>query len=136
MEQTLILIKPDAVHDDVWLNIIKTYEARGLQIVETRIMSPMPLALAQKLYAEHAGKDFYKKLLQHMTDGTTIALKVVGDNAIALAREINGATNPSEALPGTIRYEYGSRIFPPANAVHASAHAADAKRELALFFSK
>lgn len=134
MQRTLVLIKPDAVERNVWLNIIHLYERFRLNILKTRIMSPMPIETAETLYAEHKGKDFYDELIAHMTQGTTIALMIVGENVVTLVRAINGATKPEEAVEGTIRYAFGKRGKGPANAVHGSANPEDAEREIDLIF--
>ena len=134
MQRTLVLIKPDAVAKNVWLNIIKTYEKYDLEIGPIRIFSPMPSALVKQFYAEHEGKRFFNDLVLFMSQGTTIAMMIVGYNVIALVRAINGDTRPSEAVRGTIRREYGSDSDTPENAVHGSANSDDAEREIKLIF--
>ena len=134
MQRTLVLIKPDAVKEGVWLDIIKFYEKHGLEILATRIFTPMPLELAEQLYTEHKGQHFYDSLIDHMTQGITIALMIVGHNVVALVRAMNGATKPEEAVEGTIRHRFAERGKGPANAVHGSANPADAEREVNLFF--
>ena len=135
MQRTLVLIKPDAVQSRVWLDIIKFYEKYGLKIMATRILTPMPLELAEQLYAEHKGQHFYDSLIAHMTQGVTIALVIVGYNVVALVRAMNGATKPEEAVEGTVRHRFAERGNGPANAVHGSANSVDAEREVKLFFS-
>lgn len=134
MQRTLVLIKPDAVQSDVWLDIIKHYEKHGLKVVAARILTPMSPYLAEQLYAEHKGQHFYSELIAHMTQGITIALMIVGHNVIALVRAINGATKPEEAVEGTVRHRFAERGKGPANAVHGSANPIDAEREVNLFF--
>ena len=133
MQRSLVLIKPDAVQKGVWLDIIKTYEQYGLNIGQTRIMSPMNRHEAIQIYDEHRGEIFYDELIAFMTKGITIALMIVGNNAIALVRAINGATKPHEAEEGTIRKKYGGSG--PANSVHGSATTDYAQRELSLVFN-
>jgi nucleoside-diphosphate kinase len=136
MERTLVLIKPDAVRADYWLEIIKIYEQHGLIIRKTKMFSPLPECAVKELYREHEGKDFYDGLVAFMQSGTTIAL-IIGDlNAVALVRAINGATKPENAVLGTIRFQYGTRGGGPKNAVHGSASSADAEREIALIFGE
>ena len=137
MQRTLVLIKPDAVADGVWLDIIKIYEKHELAIGKTAIFAPLPASIVQELYREHEGKSFYDRLVSFMQSGITIALCIVGLNAIALVRAINGATRPHEAKEGTIRHLYGSTgTNQPANAVHGSANPTDAERELKLVFGE
>ena len=132
MQRSLVLIKPDVVKKGVWLDVIKVYEGHGLTIGQTRIFSPMSKQMARKLYSEHQGKDFFGELIEFMTKGQTIALMIVGQNAVSLVRALNGATKPNEAEEGTIRKMFGSQG--PANAVHGSANSVDAERELRLIF--
>jgi nucleoside-diphosphate kinase len=134
MQRTLVLIKPDAVKNDLWLDIIRFYEKHNLKITSTRILTPMPLELAEQLYAEHKGQHFYDSLIAHMTQGITIALMIVGYNVVALVRAVNGATKPEEAVEGTVRYKFGFKGKGPANAVHGSANPTDAEKEVNLFF--
>lgn len=135
MEQkTLVLIKPDATQNEVWLNIIRIYQRYNLHISATRILAPMPLELAEQLYAEHKGKDFYDGLIAHMTQGVTIALTIFGSNVIDIVRAINGATKHEDTADGSIRSLYGSAKNRYATAVHGSANQVDAEREVDLFF--
>ena len=130
--RTLVLIKPDAVEKEVWLEIIKIYERHGLTIADTKIFAPLPLSVATDLYREHEGKFFYEGLVEFMTNGVTIALCVTGPNAVERIRGINGATDPAKAERGTIRRIHGTDGC--RNAVHGSAKAEDAERELELVF--
>lgn len=133
MEQTLVLIKPDAIANKHIGDIIKHYEEAGFKIVAMKLMQ-MTEKIASIHYAEHIGKSFYDELVKFMTDDPIVAMVLEGENAIAKVREINGATNPANAADGTIRKLYaenGSR-----NAVHASDSAESAAREIAIFFSK
>lgn len=138
--QVLVLIKPDAVEMEVWLQIIKLYEGYGFLVAQTKLMNPMPRALAEEFYAEHRGRDFYPRLIDFMSSGVTIALRLMGaenldlDDLIARVRDLNGATDPRQAKSGTIRRRYGHGG--PANAVHASADPQAAARELALIFDR
>ena len=133
LEQTLVLIKPDAIANKHIGDIIKHYEEAGFKIVAMKLMQ-MTEKIASIHYAEHIGKSFYDELVKFMTDDPIVAMVLEGENAIAKVREINGATNPANAAEGTIRKLYaenGSR-----NAVHASDSAESAAREIAIFFSK
>ncbi|MBR1397327.1 MAG: nucleoside-diphosphate kinase [Selenomonadaceae bacterium] len=133
LEQTLVLIKPDAIANKHIGDIIKHYEEAGFKIAAMKLMQ-MTEKIASIHYAEHIGKSFYDELVKFMTDDPIVAMVLEGENAIAKVREINGATNPANAADGTIRKLYaenGSR-----NAVHASDSAESAAREIAIFFSK
>jgi len=133
MEETLVLIKPDATKMEVWLEIIDTYRGAGLEIVKTKLMPSMEKDTAEQFYQEHKGKGFFEKLISFMTSGLMIALYIKGDKAIQKVRDINGATNPKEALPGTIRKKYGKGG--PKNIVHGSDSEESAKRELLIIFA-
>ena len=132
MEETLVLIKPDAVRAKHIGDIIKIYEAKGLRILAMKMLK-MDERLASKHYAEHVGRDYYDDLMGFMTSGPIVAMVLQGEGAIAEVRAINGKTNPAQAAEGTIRKLYaasGTR-----NAVHASDSPESAKREISIFFN-
>jgi len=132
MEDTLALIKPDAIRMEVWLEIIDSYRNAGLEIVKTKLMPFMEKGIAERFYQEHKGKDFFEKNISFITSGPVIALHLRGDKAIQKVRDINGTTDPKKALPGTIRQKYGKGG--PENAVHGSNSNESAKRELLIIF--
>ena len=116
MEQTLVLIKPDAVRAHHIGDITKAYEEAGLQIRAMKMMQ-MTDRIARIHYEEHLAKPFYGELSAFMTGAPLVALVLAGENAIARVRELHGATNPANAAEGTIRKRFakdGSE-----NAVHA-----------------
>jgi nucleoside-diphosphate kinase len=131
IQQTLVLIKPDAIRKDVGFEIMSIYSKNGLEIKRSRVLSPMSHEMAMKLYKEHAGKDFYKPLINFMTQGIVVALLIEGDDAIKKVKEINGATNPPDAAEGTIRKMFGTNNRE--NAVHGSDENS-AEREIQIFF--
>lgn len=131
MESTLVLIKPDAVSKKLVGEILHIYENNGLTITGLQMVVP-ERSLLEAHYEEHFGQPYYDSLMQFMSSGPLVALRLTGENAIEVAREINGATNPANARPCTIRYLHGSST--QQNAVHGSANPTDAKRELALWF--
>ena len=133
MERTLILVKPDAVQRGLVGEIISRLERRGLQIVALKLTS-VSTALAQEHYKEHAGKPFFKGLVDYITSCPIVAMVVEGPNAIEIARTTIGATNPAAAAPGSIRGDLGVSIG--RNLVHGSDSVASAQREVALFFKK
>ena len=133
MERTLVLIKPDAIANKHIGDIIKHYEDAGFKIGAMKLMH-MTKEIAAKHYAEHIGKPFYNDLVEFMTGSPLVAMVVIGENAIAKVREVNGATNPANAADGTIRKLYAESVTK--NAVHASDSPENAAREIAIFFSE
>ena len=133
IEETLVLIKPDAVRKKHIGDIIKIYEANDLEITAMRMLT-MTKELAAKHYVEHLDRPYYSDLEGFMTSGPIVAMILKGKDAIKRVREINGKTNPKDAAEGTIRKLYaenGSR-----NAVHASDSPENAKREINIFFGE
>ncbi len=131
MERTLILFKPDAVQRGLCGEILSRFEKKGLQIVGMKFMK-IPLATAEKHYEPHKGKPFYPGLVQFMTSSPVVAVALAGKDAIAIARNLMGATFGSKAAAGTIRGDLGvSNSF---NLIHGSDSAENAQRELSLFF--
>ena len=133
MERTFVMVKPDGVQRALVGKILQRIEEKGFKIVAMKL-SVMPEELAREHYAEHVGKKFYQDLVDFITSGPSISLVVEGRGAIAAMRKMNGATNPVEAAPGTIRGDFG--IETGRNVVHGSDSAASASREIALHFSK
>ncbi len=132
VEKTFSIIKPDAVAKNVIGEIVSRFEKAGLQVVASR-MAQLTKEQAQGFYGEHEGKPFYEDLVSYMTSGPVVVQVLEGENAIALNRELMGATNPKDAAPGTIRADFAESI--DANAVHGSDAPESAKREIAFFFS-
>jgi nucleoside-diphosphate kinase len=132
VERSLVIIKPDAIKKKLLGIIIKIYEENGLTI-EDIYMTEASLDMLEKHYQEHEKRDFYKPLLSFMSSGPVCVLLVSGGNAVEVAREINGATNPAKARPGTIRYLFGTDV--QKNVVHGSANIEDAKREIKIWFN-
>ena len=133
METTLIILKPDAVQRGLMGRILSRFEEKGLQVVGAKLMS-IPMSLAEKHYESHAGKGFYPGLVKFMTSSPVLVLALRGNGAIAIARNMMGATFGSKAAPGTIRGDFGvSNSF---NLIHGSDSPEAAERELGLFFAK
>jgi nucleoside-diphosphate kinase len=142
IETTLILIKPDGLHRRLTGFTIDRLDAAGLEMVAAKMVS-VSQELAEKHYAEHVGKPFYPNLIKYirgefhgLKDHRVLAMAYRGEGGIAKVREIAGATNPEAAAPGTIRGSFG-RVTTAGqfeNVLHASANAADAQRELVLWF--
>ena len=132
VEQTLSIIKPDAVAKNVTGQINSRFEAAGLQIVAQKMLR-LSDEVAGGFYAEHKERPFYPDLVAFMTSGPVVVQVLEGEGAILKNRELMGATNPAEADAGTIRADFAQSI--DANAVHGSDSPASAAREIAYFFA-
>ena len=134
-EQTLVLVKPDGVKRNLIGEIIRRIEAKGYVIVDMKKLTPSRELLAQH-YAEHEGKPFYEPLVEFMASGDVVALRVEGNRVIEGFRALAGATDPTAALPGTIRGDLGRDwgLKVQQNLVHGSDSVESASRELALWF--
>jgi nucleoside-diphosphate kinase len=130
-ERTLVLIKPDAMRRGLAGEILRRFEARGLELKEAKLVS-VDRTLAEEHYAEHAEKPFYGELVEFITSGPTMALVLEGEGAIATVRSTMGATNPADAGPGTIRGDLALSM--PDNLVHGSDSLESAQREIKLWF--
>ena len=131
MEETLVLIKPDGVKRQLCGEILSRYERKGLEIKAMKLLQT-PQELAEEHYAEHKDKPFFGELVDFITSGPVLALILGGQNAVASVRAINGATNPLDATPGSIRGDYALTL--DSNVVHASDSAESAAREMKLWF--
>ena len=131
MDKTLVLVKPDGVQKKICGEVISRFERKGLSIDAIRMEQISP-ELAKKHYAVHEGKPFFDGLIQFITSGPLLAMVISGENAIAAVRQINGATNPIEAVPGSIRGDFATSI--DENIVHASDAPETAAQEIALWF--
>ena len=131
MERTLILVKPDAFGRNLTGEIIARFERKGLRLAALKQMT-MERQLAERHYAEHEGKVFYEELVGFITSGPLVAMVLEGDQAVAAARQVIGATNPVEAAPGSIRGDYAIDVGQ--NMVHGSDSPESAVREVSLFF--
>ncbi len=130
-ERTLSIIKPDAVAKNVIGEIISRFEKAGLKVVAAKMLH-LSREQAEGFYAEHRERPFFNDLVGFMTSGPIVVQVLEGENAIALNRDLMGATNPQEAAAGTIRADYAQTI--DANAVHGSDSPESASREVAYFF--
>ncbi len=131
IQRTLSIIKPDAVAKNVIGDIIRRFEENGLSVIATR-MTHLTAEQAGRFYAVHRERPFYKDLCAFMSSGPILAMVLEGKNAVALNRQLMGATNPKEAEPGTIRADHADSI--DANAVHGSDSPENAAIEIAFFF--
>jgi len=131
VEQTLVLIKPDAVRRGLTGEILRRFEARGLALRGAKLLT-VSRSLAEQHYAEHVEKPFFGELVEFITSAPTLALVLEGDGAIAVVRSTMGATNPADSAPGTIRGDLALSM--PDNLVHGSDSPESAEREVALWF--
>ena len=132
VERTLSIIKPDAVAKNAIGEIYSRFERAGLKIVAAQ-MKHLTQAEAEEFYSVHRERPFYNDLVGFMTSGPVMIQVLEGENAIALNRELMGATNPQEAAAGTIRADFAQSI--DANAVHGSDAPETAAVEIACFFN-
>jgi nucleoside-diphosphate kinase len=130
-ERTLILIKPDGVQRALVGKIVDRYEQRGLRIAGMKLMR-VPRELAEQHYDVHRDKPFFAGLIEFITSGPLVAMCVEGPNAIAVCREVNGATRPPQATPGSIRGDMA--LDTGHNLVHGSDSPETAAHEVALWF--
>lgn len=133
MEQTLSIIKPDAVKANHIGGIIARLEKAGLKIVAAK-MTQLSDEKASGFYDVHKERPFFRELVDFMISGPVLIMVLEGENAIAKNREVMGATNPAEAAPGTIRADFATSIGE--NAVHGSDGPETAAREIDFFFGK
>ena len=131
-ERTLILIKPDGVQRALIGKIIDRYESRGLRIVGMKLVHA-DRTLAEAHYEVHRAKPFFAGLVEFITSAPLVALAVEGLNAVSVVRDINGATHPHEAAPGSIRGDLA--LDTGHNLVHGSDSVESATNELALWFA-
>jgi len=131
VERTLILLKPDAVHRGLIGRILARFEEKGLKLIALKLRQ-FPTALIEEHYAVHKERPFYKNLVGFMTSSPVVAIALEGKDAIAVARNLIGATDSKKAAPGTIRGDYGMSFSN--NLVHGSDGPESAAKELALFF--
>jgi nucleoside-diphosphate kinase len=131
IEQTLSIIKPDAVKKNVIGEIYSRFEKAGLKIVHAQMIK-LTKEEAEGFYAVHKDRPFFNDLVEFMTSGRVMIQVLEGENAVALNRQLMGATNPKEADKGTIRADFAESI--DANAVHGSDSLENAKIEIDYFF--
>ena len=135
VEETLILVKPDGVARGLTGEILRRIEAKGYQLIELRMVNaPRELLVAH--YEEHEGKPFFEPLVEFMMSGSIVAIRARGNRVIEGFRALAGATDPTVALPGTIRGDLGRDwgLSVQQNLVHGSDSTLSAERELALWF--
>lgn len=133
VEKTFIMIKPDGVQRGLIGQVIQRFEQKGLQLIAAKLMH-IPKELAEQHYGEHKEKPFFGELVDFITSGPVMAMVWQGENAIKVAREMMGKTNPAEAAPGTVRGDFGLQVS--MNVIHGSDSPESAEREINLFFKQ
>jgi nucleoside-diphosphate kinase len=131
VEHTFIMVKPDGVARRLVGEVISRLERKGLTLERIRGLT-IGEDLARTHYAEHAEQPFFGELVDFITSGPVVAMEWSGDGAIAVCRALMGATDPKQAIPGTIRGDYG--LIVTENLVHGSDGPESAQREIELFF--
>jgi nucleoside-diphosphate kinase len=129
--ETLLMIKPDTVADGRWGEIVQFVLNNGFNIVDLK-MRRFDKASAEDFYGVHRERDFFNDLVEYITSGPVVAMRIEGDGVIEAIRAFIGPTDPANASPGTVRRMYGASL--QYNAVHASDSAESSKKELAIVF--
>ncbi|MBU8696290.1 nucleoside-diphosphate kinase [Bacillus pumilus] len=133
MDKTFLMVKPDGVERQLIGEIVSRFEKKGLQLVGAKLMS-IPKEVAETHYGEHKEKPFFGELVDFITSGPVFAMVWQGEQVVDVTRQIIGKTNPKEALPGTIRGDYGLTVGK--NIIHGSDSPESAEREINLFFKQ
>lgn len=133
METTFLMVKPDGVQRNLIGDIVARFEKKGFKLVGAKLMT-ISADLAETHYSEHKERPFFGELVDFITSGPVFAMVWEGENVVASARTMMGKTNPSEALPGTIRGDYGVSVGK--NIIHGSDSLESASREIGLFFDE
>jgi nucleoside-diphosphate kinase len=133
MERSLVLVKPDAMQRELAGAIIGRIQKEGLKLIGLKMLH-MDRALAERHYAVHKEKSFFKDLVDYITSTPIVAAAFEGENAIERIRKLMGATDPAKAAPGTIRKDYGLDL--QRNSTHASDSPENGEKEIAIFFTK
>ena len=131
-EQTLSIIKPDAVERNLDIEIKEMFKKKGFKIVQEKKIQ-IEKSEAEKFYKVHETKPFYNDLCTYLSSGPIVVMILEKENAVLANRELMGATNPKDAMDGTIRKKYGISI--DKNSVHGSDSTENAKIEIGFFFN-
>ncbi|MCM3666662.1 nucleoside-diphosphate kinase [Mesobacillus subterraneus] len=133
MEKTYLMVKPDGVQRNLIGEVVARFEKKGFQLVGAKLLN-IPRELAEEHYGEHKERPFFGELVDFITSGPVFAMVWQGENVIATARQMMGATNPKDAAPGTIRGDFGVTVGK--NVIHGSDSPESAEREIGLFFKQ
>jgi len=131
LERTFVMLKPDAIQRGLVGEITSRIERKGLKIIAMKMIR-IDRALAERHYEVHRGKHFFEELVEFVTSSPVVVMVIEGEEAIKVIRRMMGATNPFEAVPGTIRGDFGCDLTK--NLIHGSDSPETAAREIALFF--
>ena len=132
VERTFSIVKPDAVANNVIGKIYERFESVGLRIIGCKMLR-LTRGQAEAFYVVHRERPFYQELVDYMVSGPVVVQVLEGEDAVAMNRKVMGATNPTDAAPGTIRADFAQSV--QANAVHGSDAKETAAQEIAFFFS-
>ncbi|MBC5637070.1 nucleoside-diphosphate kinase [Ornithinibacillus sp. BX22] len=133
MEKTFLMVKPDGVQRNLVGEIVNRFERKGFKLVGAKLMQ-ISEELASEHYGEHKERPFFGELVEFITSGPVFAMVWEGEKVISTAREMMGKTNPAEALPGTVRGDFGVTVGK--NVIHGSDSPESAEREINLFFNQ
>lgn len=133
MERTFLMVKPDGVQRSIIGDVVSRFENKGYQLVGSKLMQ-ITKELAEQHYGEHKERPFFGELVDFITSGPVFAMVWEGENVISTSRLLVGATNPTEAAPGTIRGDFAVTVGK--NIIHGSDSSESAVREIALFFKE
>jgi nucleoside-diphosphate kinase len=131
IEQTFVMIKPDAVRRGLVGKIVARFEEKGMKIKAMRLENPDP-TIVEKHYEVHKERPFYGPLVEYIKSGPVVPMIVEGESAIAVSRALMGATNPVEGRPGELRFDFGQQIG--RNIIHGSDAEDTASFEIGLWF--
>jgi len=131
VEQTFLMIKPDGIRRRLVGEIIKRFEAKGFTLTALKMVTPTR-EQAEEHYEVHRGKAFFEGVVDFISSGPVVAMIWEGDDAVALARKLIGATKPNDSLPGTIRGDYANTTAK--NLIHGSDSVENAQTEIAVWF--
>lgn len=132
MERTFLMVKPDGVQRRLVGEIIRRFENKGFALAGLQMLTPSR-AMAEAHYGVHRGKPFFESVVGFISSGPVVAMIWEGEDAVALARKVIGATKPADAAPGTIRGDYASTI--EQNLIHGSDSVENAEAEIGIWFS-
>ena len=133
MEKSFLMVKPDGVQRNLIGEIVSRFEKKGFKLVGGKLMS-ISQELAEQHYGEHKERPFFGELVDFITSGPVFAMVWEGENVIATARLMMGATNPKDSAPGTIRGDFAATVGK--NIIHGSDSPESAEREIGLFFNE
>jgi len=132
-ERTFVFLKPESVMRGLIGEIVSRFERKGLLLIGAKLIQ-LTTDQARTLYQVHSGKPFFQELVSHVTSAPVFVMVWQGPNAVTIARNLIGATNPANAAPGTVRGDFALNVTP--NAIHGSDSTENAKRELSIFFTE